>query len=186
MFFSQEILVDSPVERTAGRLSSWLVAREGEEAAVDAMAAGGRMLARAGFAGLSKAVEVSTLEPYLRGNVTVIALRWSATGPFGDLFPTLDADLEVSAAGPGLSRVALVGSYRPPLGTVGELLDRTVLRRAGAVTIRHWLRDARSVATTPNSPAASLQTGHAPAGSPKSLRSSPNRPHPIEGFPAPS
>jgi hypothetical protein len=174
MFFSEEILVDSPVERTARRLSSWLAEREGAEAAADALAAGGRILARAEFAGLSKTVEVSTLEPYLRGHVTVIALRWSATGPFGDLFPTLDADLEVSAASPGLSRVALIGSYRPPLGPVGELLDRTVLRRAGARTIRHWLRGARAVATSPNSPSVSLRTDSASAVRPKPVR-------PIEG-----
>lgn len=153
MFFSEEVLVDSPAERTTERLSSWLGAKEGAEAAADAIAAGGRTLARAGFAGLSKTVRVSTLEPYTRGDITVIVLRWSATGPFGDLFPTLDADLEVSAAGSGLSRVALIGSYRPPLGPVGELLDQTVLHRAGALTIRHWLRGARTVATTAKSPA---------------------------------
>jgi hypothetical protein len=185
MFFSEEVLVDSPVERTAGRLSTWLAAAEGAEAAAEAMAAGGRMLARAGFAGLSKTVEVSTVEPYLRGDVTVIALRWSATGPFGDLFPTLDANLEVSAAGPGLSRVALIGIYQPPWGSVGELLDRTVLRRAGAVTIRHWLRGAHVVATNGDQPVVSPQTRHAIGEGPKSFRISTDRRPPLEGFPAP-
>jgi hypothetical protein len=185
MFFSEEVLVDSPAERTTERLSSWLGAKEGADAAADAIAAGGRTIARAGFAGLSKTVKVSTLEPYRRGDVTVIVLRWSATGPFGDLFPTLDADLEVSAAGPALSRVALIGSYRPPLGPVGELLDRTVLHRAGALTIRHWLQAARAVATTANSPAVAPQTRHAIGEGPKSFRISTDRRPPLEGFPAP-
>ena len=186
MFFSEEVLVDSPAERTTERLSSWLGAKEGADAAADAIAAGGRTIARAGFAGLSKTVKVSTLEPYRRGDVTVIVLRWSATGPFADLFPTLDADLEVSAAGPALSRVALIGSYRPPLGPVGELLDRTVLHRAGALTIHHWLQGARAVATTANSPAVAPQTGNTPAERPKPLRNPTDRPWPREGFPAPS
>jgi hypothetical protein len=185
MFFSEEILVDSPVERTAGRLSTWLAAGDGQEAAADAMAAGGRMLAQAGFAGLTKTVEVSTLEPYLRGDVTVVALRWSATGQFGDLFPTLDADLEVSAAGPGLSRVALTGSYRPPLGPVGELLDRTLLRRVGRLTVRHWLRGARLVATNGNHPAVSRHGRHVSEERPKPFRIATDSRPPIEGFPAP-
>ena len=185
MFFSEEVLVNSSAERTTERLWSWLGAKEGAAAAADAIAAGGRTLARAGFAGLSKTVEVSTLEPCTRGDVTVIVLRWSATGPFGDLFPTLDADLEVSAAGPDRSRVALIGSYRPPMGPVGELLDRTVLHRAATRTIDHWLRGARTAAETANSPVASPQTGRASAGRPKPLRSAIDRPWPMEGFPAP-
>jgi hypothetical protein len=186
MFFSEEVLVDSPAERTTERLCSWLGAKEGAEAAADAIAAGGRTIARAGFAGLSKTVKVNTLEPYKRGDVTVIVLRWSATGPFADLFPTLDADLEVSAAGPDLSRVALIGSYRPPLGPVGELLDRTVLHKAGALTIRHWLQRARAVATTANSPAVSPQRGSAPAARPHPLRNATERRHPFEELPAPA
>lgn len=72
-----------------------------------------------------------TARPWLRDAVTVIPLRWSATGPLGELFPTLDANLEISAADAGQCRVALIGSYRPPLGSVGAVLDRAVLRTAG-------------------------------------------------------
>lgn len=149
MFFSEEALVDSPVERTVGRLSSWLAAADGQAAAAEALAAGGRVLARAGFAGLSKAVEVRTLAPGIRDGVTVIPIRWSATGPLGDLFPSLDANLEISAAEAGQSRMALTGSYRPPLGALGDLLDKAVLHRAGRVTIRRWLHAAGVVVTNP-------------------------------------
>ncbi len=144
VFFSEEILVDSAAERTCQRLSSWLAVGGGEIAAADALAAGGRVLMRAGFAGLSKTVEVDTMRANVRDGVTVIPLRWSATGPAGDLFPTLDANLEITGCEAGRSRVALVGSYRPPLGRVGVVLDRTVLHRAGRVTIRRWLRGARA------------------------------------------
>lgn len=178
-------MVDSKVERTVGLLSSWLAGGEEDAAAADAMATGGRVLARAGFAGLSKAVEVSVLEPQLRGDITVMALRWSATGPFGDLFPTLDANLEISAANADQSRVALIGSYRPPLGPVGEVLDRAVLRRAGAVTIRHWLRGARAAVTTADHREVAAQTQRALGQTPKSHRTSTDRQRPIEGFPAP-
>jgi hypothetical protein len=152
VFISEEVLVDSPVERTTARLSSWLAASEGQAAAADATAAGTRVLARAGFAGLSKTVEVDTLGPQLRGDVTVMPLRWSATGPFGDLFPTLDANLELSATGDGQTRVSLVGIYRPPLGPIGEILDKAVLHRAASVTIRRWLRTVRATVTNADHP----------------------------------
>lgn len=144
--------MDSTVERTAGRLCSWLATGEGRSAAAQALEAGGRVIARAGLPGLSKSVEVRTMPPAVRHGVTVIPLRWSATGPMGNLFPTLDANLEISAAAPGRSRVALIGSYRPPLGQVGERLDRAVLNRAGRVTVRRWLRGACAAVTSADHP----------------------------------
>lgn len=186
MFFSQETLVDSPVERTVERLSAWLGAPGGQAAAAEALAAGGRVLVRAGFAGLSKTVEVSTMEPQLRGTVTAIPLRWSATGPLGDLFPTLDADLEISAADGGQSRVALNGTYRPPLGPVGELLDRAVLNRAVRVTIRRWLRDAGIAASTAEDRQVAAQPQRRPhAPSRLCVEPQPTSGHDFGGSPAP-
>lgn len=150
MFFSEEVLVDSPFEATTSRVCAWVSAGQGRAEATDAMAAGGRVLARAGVAGLSKTVEVRTSQPELRDDVTVMALRWSATGPFVNLFPTLVAFLEISAAGADQSRIALVGSYKAPLGPAGDLLDQVVLHRAGLVTVRRWLRAASTVATIPD------------------------------------
>jgi hypothetical protein len=177
VFFSEEILVDSPVERTAARLSTWLGAGEGDAAAAEATQAGRRVLARAGFAGVSKTVEVHTARHWLRDGVTVIPLRWTATGPLRDLFPPLAANLEISAADAGKSRVALIGSYRPPLGPVGELLDRTLLFRAGEVTLRNWLRAAGEAVRIPDEP----QVSAPPLSPTTSEPRSPSEPRPRSG-----
>jgi hypothetical protein len=85
------------VERTCECLFSWLEVRDGEIAAADALTAGGRVLVRAGFAAMGKTVEVRTLAPSGRDGVTIVRMRWSASRPAGDLFPALDANLEITA-----------------------------------------------------------------------------------------
>ena len=67
-----------------------------------------------------------------------LALRWEAAGPGGGLFPVLDADLKLAALGEG-TVLTMAGSYRPPLGSLGEALDRTILHRVAAATIRSFL-----------------------------------------------
>ena len=68
-----------------------------------------------------------------------LALRWEATGPGGGLFPVLDADLKLAPDGAGGTVLTMAGSYRPPLGPLGEALDRAILRRVAAATIRSFV-----------------------------------------------
>jgi hypothetical protein len=147
VFFSEEIVVACPVERAFQGLSAWLGSDGGEGATTDELLAGRRVLLRAGFAWLDKTVEVRTLAPQLRDEITVMPMRWSATGHGGVLFPSLDANLEIAAAGPDQSRVALVGTYRPPLGPIGAGLDRAALHKAAQATVRRFLREARAAVT---------------------------------------
>jgi hypothetical protein len=170
VYFSEVVLVDSPVEETTARRLTWLAAEQGQAAAADAMTAGGKVMARAGFAGLSKTVEIRTSPPDQRGDITMMALRWSATGPFVSLFPVLVAFLEISEAVTGQTRVALIGSYRAPLGPAGELLDRAVLHKAGLVTIRRWLRAASAAATTTDHEQDSTQPQSGSADAPSGRR----------------
>lgn len=76
--------------------------------------------------GVSRLVRVRFAEPVRHDGAVSVALRWEAAGAACGLFPSLDADIRVSADGDG-SRVTLTGSYRPPLGALGERLDRHVL-----------------------------------------------------------
>jgi hypothetical protein len=147
VFFSEEVLVDSPVERTRQVLTTWLALEDSSSAASQAAADGGAVLVRAGFAGLTKTVQVRAMPLHVRGDVTVVPLRWSPTGPAGDLYPTLDANLEITAVDPTHTLIALVGSYRPPIGRVGAALDQAVLRHAARVTIRRWLDQVGAAAT---------------------------------------
>lgn len=120
-------------------------------------------LVRIGPAGLvpgaSRLVQVRFAEPVYRDGRMGLALRWEATGVTGGLFPALDADIWLSPDGPDRSRVTLTGSYRPPLGALGERLDQMILHTVASATIRTLL--ARI--------AAALEGGPAEGGEPDLL-----------------
>ena len=110
-----------------------------QDAAAAAFRAGETVLLRAGFAGVGKQVAVHSVPGYLRGETTVIPLRWVATGPAAELFPAMDANLELDPSPDGHCRLTLIGSYRPPLGLVGVRLDQVLLHRAARATARSLL-----------------------------------------------
>lgn len=91
-------------------------------------------------AGLSKLVRVQATAPIHRASTMTIPLRWEATGWAGSLFPVLDADLTVTAEGSGC-RLELVGSYRPPWGRPGAVLDKVLLGRVATATVRALIED---------------------------------------------
>lgn len=68
----------------------------------------------------------------------VMPIRVVATGPAG-LFPQLDADLELLAAGPSATMLRLSGSYRVPLGSAGRLLDGVLLHRIAEASVTDFL-----------------------------------------------
>jgi hypothetical protein len=97
---------------------------------------------------LSKTVTLHADQPIVRGEATIVPLTWRATGSQG-IFPVLNADLEVSALSPQITQLTLRGSYEPPLGLVGQRLDRLLLHRVAEATIRSFMhRLADSLADT--------------------------------------
>lgn len=143
MFASDEVTVEAGFEAARARLvnlthGGWLAA-----ASSDAYADGLGGLIRVGpfgdVLGASKLVRVELLEPVPRQNVVVLPLRWQAAGAMGRLFPVLDADLTLRPAGARQTLMRLDGAYRPPLGGVGDGLDRVLLHRAATATIRALL-----------------------------------------------
>lgn len=99
--------------------------------------------------GISKLVAVRVLDPVYREGTMSVALRWEATGVAGGLFPVLDADISLSPAGEHAARLALAGSYRPPLGRIGAALDRAVLHRVAAATMSALLRSIGGAVASP-------------------------------------
>ncbi len=136
MFVGDEVRLDVGFAVARERLT-----RLGESGALSETSedAYGPGLTRVGVAGFSKLVRVQVRELSWTDLSAGLALRWEATGPGGGLFPVLDADLKLAPDGEGSTVLTLAGSYRPPLGSLGEALDRTVLRRVAAATIRSFV-----------------------------------------------
>jgi len=138
MFVGHEVLLEV----------SFAVAREGlarltENGALigaseDAYGRGTADLTRVGAAGLSKLVRVQLRELSWMDRAAGLAIRWEATGPAGGLFPVLDADLRLASTGDQVTLLTMAGAYRPPLGPLGEALDRVILHRIADATIRHF------------------------------------------------
>jgi hypothetical protein len=65
-------------------------------------------------------------------------ISWHASGATG-LFPRLNADLTVAELAPELTVLTLQGTYDPPLGVLGRLLDRAGLGLIAEATVKSWL-----------------------------------------------
>jgi hypothetical protein len=145
------------------------------EDAYDHAAAG---LAKVGMPGLSKLVRVQVRELTRTEGSAALAIRWEATGPGGGLFPVLDADITLAPAGDagdfgdagdGATVLTMAGVYRPPLGALGQALDRALLHHIALATIRGFLAGlAARIAGQPSDHVA-IQGGWEP-------RSGPSRP----------
>ena len=99
--------------------------------------------------GISKRVRVHFLGPVHRGEAMTVGMRWEVTGITGPLFPVLDADITLTPAGAAAARLALAGTYRPPLDGVGATLDKVILHRVAMATIRALLERAALALTSP-------------------------------------
>jgi hypothetical protein len=85
--------------------------------------------------GISRLVRISFVDPFYRDDTMTVGLRWETVGRTAGLFPVLDADIRLSAAGAQRTRVTLTGCYRPPFGALGTGLDRALMRRVAMMTI---------------------------------------------------
>jgi hypothetical protein len=65
-------------------------------------------------------------------------VTWTAIGATV-LFPKLNAELLLAHVGRNLTRIAIEGTYEPPLGFVGKIADRAILGRYADAAVRNWL-----------------------------------------------
>lgn len=108
--------------------------------------------------GVSKLVRVSFVDPVYHEDSMTLGLRWEATGVAGGLFPVLDGDLTLTRVDADTTQLALIASYRPPLGNLGAGLDRAILGRVAEATIRALLRSIGSAIVSPE-PSAATDAG---------------------------
>lgn len=109
----------------------------------DAEDRGERLLAEVGFPvdderRVRKEVIIELGTPYRIRSKTLLPLTWKATGARG-LFPSLDADLEIAALGPNRTQLSISARYKPPLGAIGRVLDRTLLHRVAEATVKDFV-----------------------------------------------
>jgi hypothetical protein len=174
MFVAQELTIGTGSRAAQARFVNLLRGNWLAETSQEACDGGVVGQIRVGPAGpvAAKLVRVSFLDPVYRGDVMTVGLRWEAAGAAGSLFPVLDANISISPAGDDTARLALAGSYRPPLGRVGAGLDRAVMHRVATATARCLLRSVAEALVIP-----------APAGHPAEGASPGLRPAPESGMP---
>ena len=153
MFAVHEVTVAAGFDVAAARLTHFVnrgALRDASELAYEGgQVAGLRVGPFGGVRALSKLVQVRFTEPVERDESITVPLRWEATGPTGELFPVLDADLTLTADGDGQTRVRLDGSYRPPFGRAGAALDRAVMSRLAGATIRSLVESVAEAVADP-------------------------------------
>ncbi len=110
-----------------------------------------------GALALSKLVKVQFCHLVTHEDSAAWALRWEANGATDALFPVLDADITLTRTGEKATVLAVSGTYRPPLGSLGAGLDRAIMHRVAEATIRAFTRQLGAVIVNP---AASLETAH--------------------------
>jgi hypothetical protein len=141
------VVIAAPLALVCARVLRCLGSHELDQAAVAAVAGTHARLIRAGVAGITKQVAVQALEPVYGPQWVEIPIRWVATGVAGQLFPTLDANLELRQSPGQDSELTLVGSYRPPFGRAGTVVDHLVMRRVAERTLSGFLNTIVEIVT---------------------------------------
>ena len=125
----EQALVGSPAE--------WLSAVAGA-----AQARGDGLLGEVGVgplgARLRRQVRICLGEPVRFSSMTSLPLTWEPLGLEG-LLPRLDANLELGSLGGDRTQLAISARYRPPLGVVGQAVDRVLLHRVAEATVKDFL-----------------------------------------------
>jgi len=148
MFVGDEVLVDAAFPVARERLAQLAAAGALAGPSEDVYGREAAGLVRVGVAGVAKLVRVQVRELAGTDRSAGLAIRWEATGPGGRLFPVLDADIQLVAAGQHATWLTMAGVYRPPLGGLGEILDGSF------ATIRH--RTVRSKGCLSNKTALAM------------------------------
>jgi hypothetical protein len=143
------VVAQASLEALAVQLRSLLVGQRLGGFAAAATSDGEAVLMRAGVGGISKQIAVQALEPTYGPNRVVIPMRWVATGVAGELFPALDGNLELRRLEDGTAELVLIGSYRPPLGRTGEVLDQLLLRRVARRTVESFVEHLAAALVDP-------------------------------------
>ncbi|MFQ5948495.1 MAG: hypothetical protein ACE5KX_06525 [Acidimicrobiia bacterium] len=140
VFIYYYVHVNLPLRQTELRLVDLFDELDGW--AESAYRTGEELRARIGVGGkrplVAKTVRLEVGTPARSEGGAMIPVSWEATGTPG-LFPKMQGDLVITPLGPDLTQLELRGSYEPPLGAVGRVLDRAVLHRIAEASVKGFL-----------------------------------------------
>jgi hypothetical protein len=122
--------VENTIEMMRSEFESWadVAYREGEQ-----------LRSRVGpTPALAREVKLVIGMAEIQSSGLVYPVHWTAQSA-SLLFPELDADLILSKIDRHRTSLTLKGTYRPPLGPLGRLADRAVLRHLAEATISNWM-----------------------------------------------
>ncbi len=87
---------------------------------------------------LARRVHLEISPPRPLGDTCVIAISWRPVSN-NPLLPSLDGDVEICPLGEDHAQLAISARYRPPLGWVGSIADRALMRRIAEATVKDFL-----------------------------------------------
>jgi hypothetical protein len=87
---------------------------------------------------IAKEVVVSLGPAVMSRRGPVLPVRWRATGAEA-LFPSLEGELVLSDRDGSGTTLHLQATYRPPFGSVGDMMDRLLLARVAKATVEDWV-----------------------------------------------
>lgn len=136
MFVEYSAESEIPHQRASELLTAHVAEMEGMGAV--AYRQGEELRARVGPGGLlAKEVVIALGPPAMSRRGLVLPVRWRATGA-EFLFPSLEGELTVQPHDGG-TVLRLRATYEPPLGTLGNLMNRALLARVARATVADWL-----------------------------------------------
>jgi hypothetical protein len=147
MFLADQVILDADFDAARAALARLAVGCAIFGSAQDAYEGATGGSARVGVAGISRLVRVQTRDLAGTTDSAGLAIRWEADGSGSRLFPVLDADVRLAPAGEHLTLLTLTGSYRPPFGRPGEVVDRAIMHRVATATVRKFLANMAVVLT---------------------------------------
>lgn len=92
---------------------------------------------------VTREVSVTLGPPRPRGDALSRSLAWRAS-ELQSLFPLLEGDIELAPIGDDDCRISLAVVYTPPLGGLGARVDRALLHRVAASTVRSFISKVAS------------------------------------------
>jgi hypothetical protein len=83
-------------------------------------------------------LEIGSRPDGLRKDRIMLPVRWHTVGG-PPLFPKMEGTLHVEPDGDGGTRLTLNATYDPPLGRLGQVIDRGLMHRLATMTMRDFV-----------------------------------------------